>query len=117
MKKVFTLVALLMLVELFQFCSSSKKVKAVSQETATTFEANVLPLIKAKCSPCHVPPVGTKKHLVEYALAKENIDSIIRRVQLNPGEKGFMPNRKSERLPDSLIQVFVKWKADGLQEK
>jgi hypothetical protein len=51
-----------------------------------------------------------------YATAKTNIDEMITRIQLNPGDKGFMPF-KHPKLPDSTIQVFVKWKADGLLEK
>jgi hypothetical protein len=70
-----------------------------------------------KCSPCHIAPDGKKKHLVTYDVVKANIDSMIYRVKLNPGEKGFMPFKKTEKIPDSLIAVFVKWKADGMLEK
>ncbi len=100
---------------LFQFCAGSKKKAAAAP--AYTFEANVLPLIKTKCAPCHIAPDGKKKHYVAYDVVKADIDSLIRRVVLNPGEKGFMPFKKSEKLPDSLIAVFVKWKADGMLEK
>lgn len=77
----------------------------------------MLPLIQMKCSPCHIAPDGKKKHLVTYDVVKANIDSMIYRVKLNPGEKGFMPFKKTEKIPDSLIAVFVKWKADGMLEK
>lgn len=117
MKRLVIMTLLVMLVGLLQFCGSAKKIKTAAAGQPTTFEANVLPIIKAKCAPCHIPPVGTKKHLTDFAVVKEQADSILRRVQLNPGDKGFMPYRKSERLPDSLVQVFVQWKADGFREK
>jgi hypothetical protein len=116
MKRLLIMTWLVMLVGMLQFCGSAKKIKTAAAGQPTTFEANVLPIIKAKCAPCHIPPVGTKKHLTDFAVVKEQADSILRRIQMSPGEKGFMPYRKSERLPDSLVQVFVKWKAEGFRE-
>lgn len=117
MKRFGIMAILMLLASVLQFCGSAKKIKTAAAGQPTTFEANVLPVIKAKCAPCHVAPIGTKKHLTDFASAREEADSILRRIQLNPGEKGFMPYRKSERLPDSLVQVFVKWKAEGFREK
>lgn len=117
MKRLAFLLVAVSMIALFQFCGSAKKIKTAKAGEITTFETNVLPIIKAKCAPCHIPPVGTKKHLTDFAVVKEQADSILRRIQMNPGEKGFMPYRKSERLPDSLVQVFVKWKAEGFREK
>jgi hypothetical protein len=48
--------------------------------------------------------------------AKSHIDEIIRRTNLAPTERGFMPQRHP-KLADSVLQVFAKWKADGLLEK
>ena len=62
-------------------------------------------------------PDGKKKHYVTFDPVKTDIDEIIRRVSLAPADKGFMPFKKTEKLPDSLIAVFVKWKTDGLIEK
>jgi uncharacterized membrane protein len=115
MKKLMSILALVAMFALFQNCASSKTKKAALPKT--TFEANVLPLIQAKCAPCHIAPEGKKKHYVTYDVVKADIDSMIRRVKLMPNEKGFMPFKKTEQLPDSLIQVFVKWKSDGLLEK
>ena len=41
---------------------------------------------------------------------------MIRRIELNPTDKGFMPFRKTEKLSDSTIAVFKQWKADGMLE-
>jgi uncharacterized FlgJ-related protein len=115
----FGLFAAIVVAGLFQFCAGSKSKPAATTATkqATTFEANVLPLLKTKCTPCHMAPDGKKKHYVTYDVVKTDIDDMIRRVSLSPTDKGFMPFKKTEKLPDSLIAVFVKWKADGLLEK
>ena len=82
----------------------------------TTFEADVLPLIQSKCSPCHIPGQGNKEPYVTAAAVQKDIDDIIHRIGMQPSEKGFMP-MKHPRLSDSTINVFVKWKADGMLEK
>lgn len=113
MKKIvlFTIVAV---GTVFQFCSSSKKAQAVAAKV--NYTADVQPLITQHCSPCHIPPKGNKEALHTYETAKANIDESIRRIKLNPGEKGFMP-LKHPKLSDSTVNVFVKWKEDGLLEK
>ncbi len=58
-----------------------------------------------------------KEAFCNLRCGEADIDSMIRRVNLNPGVKGFMPFKKTEKIPDSLIAVFVKWKADGMLEK
>ena len=94
---------------LLQFCSSSKKAAVVK----SNFDDNVKPLVSTKCAPCHT--TGSKSHIAIYDTAKLHVDDIIRRISLNPTEKGFMP-MKHEKLSDSAINVFVKWKSDGLLE-
>jgi hypothetical protein len=113
MKKL-ALFAIITTAGLLQFCTPSKK--AQKQTAKVTYTANVQPVIAANCSPCHIPPKGNKEPLDNYEGAKKNIDECIRRIQLNPGERGFMPF-KHPKLPDSTIQVFVQWKNDGLLEK
>lgn len=113
MKKYLVLL-LLPAVVILQFCSPSKKASNPPPVPATTFETDVKPLVNLKCAPCHT--MGTKAHIGEYAIGKEQIDSIIVRIKKEPTEKGFMP-MKHDKLSDSAINVFVKWKADGLLEK
>lgn len=96
-----------------QFCSSSKNAaKAIPK---LTYATNVQPTLVANCSPCHFPPRGNKLPLDTYAAANKNIDDIIIRIQKNPMDKGFMPF-KHPKMSDSTINVFVKWKSDGLLE-
>lgn len=101
-------------VALFQFCSSPKNAQATQQKI--TYTDKIQPLIAANCSPCHIPPKGNKEPLHTYETAKANIDESIRRIQLNPTDRGFMPF-KHPKLADSTINYFVKWKEDGLLEK
>ncbi len=96
---------------LLQFCSTTKR--AQKETPKVTYASHVQAVINNHCSPCHIPPKGNKEALNTYEGAKKNIDESIRRIQLNPGDKGFMPF-KHPKLPDSTIQVFVQWKNDGL---
>jgi hypothetical protein len=74
--------------------------------------------VVANCSPCHIPAKGgNKKPYDNFANVKTDIDEIIRRIELEPSARGFMPFRKNAKLSDSTIAVFKQWKADGLLEK
>jgi uncharacterized membrane protein len=114
MKKL-CILAIPAIVIVFQFCTATRKA-ASKQPAKITYITNVQPLIASNCSPCHIPPKGNKKPLDTYASAKDEIDEMIKRIQKNPGEKGFMPFRHTQKLSDSTINVFVQWKTDGLLE-
>ena len=109
MKKVLTLSALCLLF-LFQYCGTAKKAQATK---AVSYNQDVHPIIMNSCSPCHTG--GKQKSLNNYAAASGEIDEILTRIQKNPGEKGFMPFRH-DKLPDSTIAVFVRWKEGGMPE-
>jgi uncharacterized membrane protein len=114
MKKIYWMAGIVVAAGIFSNCSSSKKLAAVPK---STYAANVSAVIMNSCSPCHVPSKGgNKKPYDNFANVKTDIDEIIRRIQLNPGEKGFMPFKKTAKLSDSTIMVFKKWKEDGLLE-
>lgn len=101
----------------FQYCSSTKKTASVKPALDNlTYISNIQPTIQAKCSPCHIPPKGTKKSLDTYDAVKANIDDITRRINLNTGDRDFMPYKHS-KLSDSVINIFAKWNADGMKEK
>lgn len=109
MKKILTLSALCLLF-LFQYCGTAKKAQATN---AVSYNQDVHPIIMNSCSPCHTG--GKQKSLNNYAAASGEIDEILTRIQKNPGEKGFMPFRH-DKLPDSTIAVFVRWKEAGTPE-
>lgn len=118
MKKLFLLSGAALTVFILANCSSSRKAASKTTEAAKlTYSSNVQAVITTYCSPCHIPAKGgNKKPYDNYANVKTDIDEIIRRIELNPGEKGFMPFRKPAKLSDSTIAVFKQWKTDGLLE-
>ncbi len=118
MRKSFAFFILLAVSVLFAYCSHSKKATAtVTEVPKLTYQANIQPIILGSCAPCHIPSQnGSKKAYDNYANTSADADDIIMRIQLNPGDRGFMPF-KHPKLSDSTINVFKQWKADGLLEK
>ena len=115
MKKHLLIVLVSTSILIFSNCSGSKKVATVAPKS--TYETNIQTLVMNNCTPCHIPAKGgNKKAYDNFANVKSDIDEIIRRVELNPGDKGFMPF-KHPKLSDSTIMVFKQWKADGMLEK
>ncbi|MEO7984765.1 MAG: hypothetical protein ABI688_11860 [Bacteroidota bacterium] len=116
MKKYFILSGLAITALVFSNCHSAKKAAAV-EVPKSTYAANVSNVIMNSCSPCHIPAKGGNKRAYDnFANVKTDIDEMIRRIELNPGERGFMPFKKTTKLSDSTIMVFKKWKADGMLE-
>jgi mono/diheme cytochrome c family protein len=114
MKKLLLLVSIAAAVSVFSNCSSTRKVAAAP---ASTYETHIQTMVMNNCSPCHIPAKGgNKKAFDNYTNVKSDIDEILRRIQLNPGEKGYMPFKRP-KLSDSTINVFKQWKADGMLEK
>jgi mono/diheme cytochrome c family protein len=116
MKKIYVFAAMAVLALGLTYCSSSKKAAKAAVPKAT-YAATLTPIIAEKCAPCHIPSKGgNKKAYDNYANVKTDIDEIIRRIELNPTDKGFMPFKKTEKLPAELIAAFKKFKEDGLLE-
>jgi len=96
-------------------CGSSKK--AAVTKPKLSYDANLSSVIISHCSPCHIPEKGGKKKAYDnYANVQQDIDEILRRIQLNPSERGFMPFKKA-KLADDTIALFKQWKEDGMLEK
>jgi uncharacterized membrane protein len=118
MKKFPVIASMIALAVVFYNCHSTKKAtSSVPKVAASTYEVNVKSVIVANCSPCHIEGKGNKKPYDNFANVKADIDDIIRRIQLNPTDRGFMPFKKAAKLDDATIAVFTKWKADGTVEK
>ena len=116
MKKILLMTGIASVLFVFTQCGPSKKASTTPVVVKTTYSNQVSTVIMGNCVPCHVPSKGgNKKAYDNYANAKTDIDDIIRRVNLNPTDRGFMPF-KHAKLPDSTIAVFTKWKADGMPE-
>jgi NapC/NirT cytochrome c family, N-terminal region len=115
MKRYYVFAALIMITLIFSYCHSSKK--AMTSVSKSTYETNIQALVVANCSPCHIPSKGGNKRALDtYAAIKDDIDDVIRRIELNPTDRGFMPF-KHDKLSDSTIAVFKQWRTDGLMEK
>jgi hypothetical protein len=114
MKKLLLLAVIASALVLFTQCRSAKN--TTSAKKTLTYTADIQPIMAEKCTPCHFPDKGGRvAALNTYEKVKSDIDDIIRRIQLNPGEKGFMPF-KHPKLSDSTIAVFKQWKDDGLAQ-
>lgn len=96
--------------------SCAKKNIATALVKATSYTADVLPLLQAKCSPCHMPSKGGfKTNFENYASASKFGAAIVSRVMLNPGERGFMPMR-GQKVPENEIALLKKWVDGGMVE-
>ncbi|MES2006181.1 MAG: hypothetical protein V4450_16810 [Bacteroidota bacterium] len=118
MRKLFVSSIVVAAVVVFSYCSSTKKATATAPVVAkTNYQANIMQVVQANCTPCHFPDKGgRKKPLDSYNAISAQIDEVLRRIQLEPTARGFMPDRKA-KLADADINAFKQWKADGLQEK
>jgi len=122
MKKIFILgVVIGGSVILFSNCHSGKKSMKETSTTTTTatavsYSSGLKSIVAANCSPCHIPEKGgNKKALDNYDALKTNINDVIRRIELNPTDMGFMPFKHS-KLSDSTIAVFKQWRDAGMPE-
>ena len=118
MKKTFIIccsIALIFAISCTKKMASNKTV--AKKESSVTYATGVKAILEAKCAPCHIPAKGgNKAPLDNYASSSRMIDDIIRRVELAPGTRGFMPMR-NPALPTEEIALLKKWKEDGLKEK
>ncbi|MER3497663.1 MAG: hypothetical protein C4308_02985 [Chitinophagaceae bacterium] len=114
MKKYFFLASITASVFVLTNCHSTKKAATEPVVAKATYQTDVQNLVLNNCSPCHIHAKGGRvKPLDTYDALKANIDEVIHRIQLNPGDKGFMPFKRA-KLSDSTINVFKKWRDDGL---
>ena len=118
MKKLTVFSLLVATVAIFSYCGSSKKAAKAEAKTVSVYAANVETAVMNNCAPCHFTSKGgNKKALDTYASVRDNIDDIIKRIELNPTDKGFMPFKKTAKLDEATINLFKQWKADGSVEK
>lgn len=103
---------------LFLFVTSceSRTYEEISDNTPITtvvkYESDLKPIIESNCINCH--STTSFKPLVNYNQIKANIDIIINRIQRPSGDPLRMPQGGS--LSSNQINLFVKWKTDGLIE-
>ena len=115
-KKVIGTIVMVVFVLSGNYLSSCSKNDPSPEEQQITYTAHIKPLIASRCTPCHLPPDGFKKWFNTYDATKQNVDEMIRRIQLPASDTLSMPWKKS-KLSAAEIQKFIKWKEDGLLEK
>ena len=120
MKSLFTVITLVTLIVFVSCAKKTTSAGSTATETpkakATSYTTDVLPLLQAKCSPCHFPSKGGNKANFEtYASASKFGSEMVTRVQKNPGERGFMPMR-NPKLSDTDIALLKKWVDGGMAE-
>jgi hypothetical protein len=116
MKKI-SFVLTVIIITLFAACSKKNSASKTPKVIPTTYTTDMMPLIQAKCTPCHVPSKGgNKANFENYESAKKYGPGMLTRVQLNPTERGFMP-MKHEKLSAEEIVIIKKWNDQGLLEK
>ncbi|RKT00972.1 c-type cytochrome [Chryseobacterium defluvii] len=76
-----------------------------------TYNKDVKPIVEANCVSCHSPGAQA---LTNYDQVKTHIDNILDRIQRPNGDPGKMP--QGGALTQTQINIFIKWKADGLVE-
>ncbi len=111
MRKSLTFLFFMISTLVFINCSKKNAAAMAKKEPMVSWNKDVLPILKDRCTPCHFPEMGKKKFLDTYDAAKTNIDDILERIQLPATADKFMPFKsKKAPLNDSLINVFVLWK-------
>jgi len=114
MKKIGILFSFVLVAIIFYQCNPARKAKASTP--VISYNNNIQTLVMNNCAPCHIPEKGGKKLALDnYHAVKDNLADIVTRIELHPGEKGFMPFKRA-RLSDSTIAVFRLWKEQGMAE-
>ena len=102
----------------FANCTGPKKNKTskMASTSAVTYAGNLKAVVAMRCSPCHIPSAGgNKKALDSYDNLKGSIGDVINRIQMNPGDRGFMPFRNAKLGADT-IAMFTQWRDAGTPE-
>jgi len=104
----------------FAFLTSceSRTYEEISDNTPITqqvkYNTDIKPIIDANCISCHSPGGPGPQAWTSYDQVKNNIDNIIDRIGRPNGDPLKMP--QGGALSATQINLFVKWKADGLIE-
>jgi hypothetical protein len=103
---------------LFVACES-RTYEEISDNTpipeVVTYTKDVKPIVDNNCIVCHSPGgAASFQPWTSYDQVKGHIDDILDRIQRPAGDPLKMP--KGGALSQPQINIFIKWKADGLNE-
>ncbi|MGH2667049.1 hypothetical protein [Flavobacterium sp.] len=118
-KNISALAFILLLITTFSCASDSESDLTIPAPILVKYNTDVRPIIQGNCIPCHTdPPVnGAPMKLTTYDDVKYAVNNrgLLDRISRQQGAPGMMPNGGT-RLPQSKIDIIMKWKADGLLE-
>lgn len=119
MKKTIALLTFMVVVLIAACSKKSTSAKSVAEKPiATVYTTNVLPVLQMHCTPCHFPTKGGfKANFENYESAVKFGPDMLIRIQLNPGERGFMPFKGTTKLAAEDIAIIKKWVDEGMLEK
>jgi len=76
-----------------------------------TYNTTIKNIMNVKCNICHNNNIANS--YLTYQETKNDIEEILVRIQRNEGTPGAMP-QGGPKLSQADINLFLKWKADGL---
>lgn len=82
-----------------------------------TYDKDIKPILLTNCAPCHVTGGANPNKWDQFATTSAKINSILDRVQREPGTTGFMPRNGTMKLSAENIAKLKQWVSDGLLEK
>lgn len=113
LKRSFTIICALLFVGWSSSCSRKTAPAAEADYDGPTisYAADIAPIMKRSCSPCHYPDQGGKKaSLHNYGSLKNMIREVVTRVQLPEDDDKFMPfKHKRESLSTEEIEMLKNW--------
>jgi uncharacterized membrane protein len=93
------------------------KTADVKPVTSVSFKKEVMPILVAKCSPCHVSKDNADGSFDNIAAVKKEIKGIIYRVSLPTDNPKYMPlESKQPALTKAEIALLQSWKEAGMAE-
>ena len=100
---------------MLQNCKPQQKISVT--ENLVSYEIDIKPLMVRSCTPCHFPENGRKKMLDTHDKVVADISEIIKRVELQPEEEGFMPFKsKRQALSPEEITLIKAWVTQGMKK-
>lgn len=95
---------------------SPSKDALITEDKILTFNKNIQPLIRDKCSPCHVAGGDRGNKYDDYNTFKTLVTGVIGRVIKPKSDPLFMP-KNGEKLTENQIATIKLWMDQGYLEK
>lgn len=115
-KNISFIVLVIFVASTLQYCGTAKN-STKKKKNLISYAERISPIMENSCAPCHYPETGKKKLLDTYEATKENIVSILDRVEREKNARGFMPRgSKNPHFTPDQIQLLKDWMSEGMAE-